>query len=75
MKPTPSCWILGMWKCSFIQEIYWSACHGSTETNLTRIHSIQRVQSLVLFSGLRIQHHSKLWYRSQMQLGSRVAVV
>ena len=33
-----------------------------------------RIQSLALFSGLRIQHCHKLWCRSQTQLRSRVAV-
>ena len=33
-----------------------------------------QVGSLVLFSGLKIQHYSKLWYRSQMRLASLVAV-
>ena len=33
-----------------------------------------RVQSLALLSGLRIQLCSELWCRSQMQLGSCVAV-
>ena len=32
------------------------------------------VQSLSSFIGLRIQHCHKLWYRSQMWLGSSVAV-
>ena len=30
--------------------------------------------SLVLLSGLSIQHHPELWYSSQVQPGSRVAV-
>ena len=33
-----------------------------------------RVQSLASLSGLRIQHCRELWYRSQMQLGSSIAV-
>ena len=33
-----------------------------------------QVQSLALLSGLRIQHWHELWYRSQMQLRSYVAV-
>ena len=33
-----------------------------------------RVPSLALLSGLRIQHRLELWCRSQMQLGSWVAV-
>ena len=33
-----------------------------------------QVQSLVLLSGLRIQHCRELWCRLQMWLGSRVAV-
>ena len=32
------------------------------------------VQSLALLSGLRILHCRELWYRSQTQLGSQVAV-
>ena len=40
-------------------------------TNPTGTHE---VQSLALLSGLRIQRCSELWYRSQMQLGSRIAV-
>ena len=32
------------------------------------------VQSLASLSGLRIQHCSELWCRSQMRLGSRIAV-
>ena len=34
----------------------------------------QQVQSLASLSGLSIWHCSKLWCRSQMQLGSTVAV-
>ena len=33
-----------------------------------------RVQSLASLSGLRIQHCCELWYRSQMQLRSHIAV-
>ena len=33
-----------------------------------------QVRSLALFSGLWILHCCELWYRSQMQLGSHVAV-
>ena len=33
-----------------------------------------RVQSLALLSGLRILRCSELWCRSQMQLGSGIAV-
>ena len=42
-------------------------------TNLTRIYEVW-VQSLALFSGLRIWHCHELWWRSQMQLGSHIAV-
>ena len=41
--------------------------------NLTRNHEIA-VPSLALLSGLRIQRCCELWFRLQMQLGSRVAV-
>ena len=50
-----------------------SSHHGSAEMNLTRIMGMQ-VQSLALLSELRIQHCRELWYRSQTQLGSGVAV-
>ena len=33
-----------------------------------------QVRSPALLSGLRIRHCHELWYRSQMQLGSDVAV-
>ena len=33
-----------------------------------------QIQSLALLRGLRIWHCRELWYGSQMQLGSRVAV-
>ena len=33
-----------------------------------------QVCSLALLSGLRIQHCHEVWCRSQMRLGSRVAV-
>ena len=42
-------------------------------TNPTRIHEL-RVPSLALLSGLRIQHGHELWFRSQTQLGSCVAM-
>ena len=41
--------------------------------NPTSIHET-RVRSLALLSGLRIQRCCELWCRSQMQLGSGVAV-
>ena len=41
--------------------------------NLTRIMRMQ-VQSLASLSELRIWHCHELWCRSQMQLGSSVAV-
>ena len=44
---------------------------GSAETNPTSIH---KVRSLASLSGLRIQHCCELWYRSQTQLRSRIAV-
>ena len=42
-------------------------------TNLTMNYEVT-VRSLVLLSGLRIQHCHELWCRSQMRLGSQVAV-
>ena len=48
--------------------------HGAVETNLTRNHEVW-VQSLALLSGLRIWHCCELWRRSQMLLGSHIAVV
>ena len=33
-----------------------------------------QMRSLALLSGLRIQHCHKLWYRSQIRLGTRDAV-
>ena len=42
---------------------------------LTNLRSMRvRVRSLALFSGLRIQSCHELWYRSQTQLGSCIAV-
>ena len=42
-------------------------------TNPTSNHEVE-VQSLPLLSGLTIQHCCELWCRSQMRLGSGVAV-
>ena len=39
-----------------------------------RVKNPTRVQSLASFSGLRIQRCHELWCRSQMRLGSGVAV-
>ena len=33
-----------------------------------------QIQSLASLSGLRVQHYHELWYRSQMRLGSGIAV-
>ena len=38
------------------------------------VSMIMWVQSLASLSGLRIWHCCKLWHRSQMQLGSGVAL-
>ena len=46
---------------------------GASETNPT-VYMRMRVRSLASISGLRIQHCCELWCRSQMQLGSCVAV-
>ena len=43
-------------------------------TNPTSIHEDAGSIPASLFSGLRIQRCHKLWYRSQMRLGSCVAV-
>ena len=51
----------------------WSSHRGSAETNLPASTRTQ-VPSLALLSELRIQHCRELWCRSQMRLGSRVAV-
>ena len=50
-----------------------SSCGGSAETNLTRICEMQ-VWSLASLSGWRIQHCHELWGRSQIWIGSLVAV-
>ena len=50
-----------------------SSYHGSVETNLTMSMRMQ-VWSLASLSGLRIWHCHELWCRSQMWLGSQVAV-
>ena len=39
-----------------------------------RVSVRMQVQSLALLSGLRIQCYPELWCRSQMQLGSGIAV-
>ena len=51
-----------------------SSCCGSEEINLTSIHE-NAVWSLASFSGLKIWHCHELWYRSQTQLESGIAVV
>ena len=46
-----------------------------TRQQKTQLVSMRkRVQYLALLSGLRIQHCSELWRRSQMRLGSQVDV-
>ncbi len=53
----------------------WEDSHcGLAVTNPTSIHERIQVQSLALLSGLKIQCCCELWCRSQMQLGSCVAV-
>ena len=52
-------------------ETNWSFRCGSVVMNLTLR---MLVQSLALFSGLRIQHYCELWCSSQTWLGSGVAV-
>ena len=49
-----------------------SSHRGSAEMNQTSTHV--QVQSLALVSGLRIWCCHELWYRSQMWLGSDVAM-
>ena len=49
-----------------------SSHHGSAVRNLVSMRTW--VQYLVLLSGLRIQRCCELWRRSQMQLGTGVAV-
>ena len=51
-----------------------SSHHGTVETNLTRNHEVAGLIPSLGISGLRIQHCHELWRRSQMQLGSGVAV-
>ena len=43
-------------------------------TNLTRNHKVVCSRSLASLNGLRILHCRELWYRSQTQLRSGVAV-
>uniref|UniRef100_A0A8W4FIM3 Zinc finger protein 446 n=1 Tax=Sus scrofa TaxID=9823 RepID=A0A8W4FIM3_PIG len=50
-----------------------SSCCGAAETNPTRNHEVV-VRSLASLSGLRIWHCHELWCRSQIRLGSHVAV-
>ena len=49
---------------------------ASAVKNLTSIHEVAglQIQSLASLSGLRILYCHELWYRSQMQLGSHVAL-
>ena len=56
-----------------INSISWSSCCGRVETNLISIHE-DAVRSLASLSGSGIWHCPELWCRSQMQLGSHVAV-
>ena len=50
-----------------------SSCSGRAETNLARNHEAV-VRSLASPSGLRIRRCPELWWRSQMQIGSGIAV-
>ena len=56
-----------------LEEGNWSSRCGSEEMNLTITHETQ-FRSLASLSGLRIWHCRDLWYRSQMQPGSFLAV-
>ena len=51
----------------------WSSYSGALEMNLTRNIRLQ-VQSLILFSGLRIWCCHELWYKPQTQPGSYIDV-
>ena len=48
-------------------------CCGLAETNLTRSMRTP-IRSLATLSELRVQHCRELWCRSQMRLGSHIAV-
>ena len=50
-----------------------SSCCGSAETNLTSNHEDEG-SILALLSGLRVWHCCELWFRSQTQFGSSIAV-
>ena len=59
---------------NFLKNAYDQSSHcGIVETNPTSIMRMQ-VWSLASLSGSRIWHCSELWCRSQMQLGSGVAM-
>ena len=45
------------------------------QKRIWRVTTRTQVRSLASLSGLRIRHHHKLWCRSQMRLGSGIAVV
>ena len=53
-------------------KFHWSSRRGSVETKLGTMRL--RVWSLASCSGLRIQHCCEPWCRSQMRLGSGIAV-
>ena len=55
------------------KAIYWSSRHDEVKTNLTRNHDVAgSIPDLAQW--VRIWHCHELWYRSQTQLGSDVAV-
>ena len=52
----------------------WNSCCGAARNEIRLGMMRLQVRSLVLLTGLKIQHCCELWCRSQMQLRSGVAV-